>query len=177
MPGRTPQEAVAAFLEPLRDALRVLDAVTNLSVSPKRGYREGVRYTWVLNGDTGVMLGPAGTFIASMQFEIVSCDPATNEFGYPFRVSTRGYWYKLRSSAGYDEWRMHWHPEGDSPVAFPHLHLPPNLKRHLPSERITFEKAIAWCAEYGAPLTCSPGEAADRLVLAESAHRLHRSWG
>ena len=115
-----------------------------------------------------------------MEFEIVNCDPATNEYGHPFRVSTRSYHYKLhplRAARGADAWRMHWHPEGNSPVDYPHLHLPPELKRHLVSERATLEQAITWCAEYGAPLTCSKDEAADRLVLAETPHRLHRTWG
>jgi hypothetical protein len=177
MPGRTPSEAVASFLEPLREALKVLDAVTKLSVAPKGGFRTGTRYAWVLNGASGVLLGPAGNFFAGMEFEIVDCDPTTNEYGHPFRVSTRSYHYKLRSPQGSDAWRMHWHPEGNSPVEHPHLHLPPDLKRHLLSERATLEQAISWCAEYGAPLTCSRDEAADRLVLAESAHRLHRTWG
>lgn len=154
----------------------MLDAVTKISVAPKGGIRTGVRYAWVLNGADGAALGEAGTFFAGMEFEVVGCDPTTNEYGHPFRVSTRSYHYKLRSSQGTDAWRMHWHPGGNSPITFAHLHLPPDLKRHLPSERMTFEKAIAWCAQFGAPLTCSTEEANDRLVLAESAHRLHRTW-
>jgi hypothetical protein len=177
MPGRTPAEAVAAFMQPLREALRVLDAVTSLQVAPKGGFRRGVTYGWVLNGDRGADLGWAGTFFASMTFEIVDCDPDKNEFGHPFRVSTRSYHYKLRSAdGGPDLWRMHWHPEGNSPVTVAHLHLPPDLRRHLPSERMTFEKAILWCAEFGAPLSCTKQEAADRLLLTEAQHRLHRSW-
>jgi hypothetical protein len=101
----------------------------------------------------------------------------TNEFGHPYRVSTRSYHYKLRYPEGSDAWRMHWHPDGNSPVIHAHLHLTPDLKRHLPTERATLEKAISWCAQYGAPLTCSMEEAADRLVLAESPHLLHRTWG
>ena len=68
MPGRTPSEAVMSFMEPLREALRVLDAVTKLSVAPKGGFRTGVRYGWVLNGASGVALGSAGTFFATMEF-------------------------------------------------------------------------------------------------------------
>jgi len=176
MPGRTPPNTVAAFLEPLREALKVLDAVTHISVAPKGGFRRGGRSAWVLNGSRGASLGSAGTLFATMEFEIIDCDPDSNEFGYPLRVSTRSYHYKLRATDGPDHWRMHWHPEGNSPVTWAHLHLPPNYKRHLASERMTFEKAISWCAEFGAPLTCTPTEAADRLLLTEAPHRLHRSW-
>lgn len=177
MPGRTAAEAVAAFLEPLREALKVLDAVTQLSVAPKGGYRKGVRYSWVLNGSRGADLGPAGILTASMEFEIIDCDPSTNEFGHPLRVSSRSYHYKLRAPDGTDRWRMHWHPEGKSPITWAHLHMPPDDKLHLASDRMTFEKAIMWCAQFGAPLTCTLGEAADRVLLIEAPHRLNRTWG
>jgi hypothetical protein len=165
-----------AFLEPLRQALRVLDAVANLSTRPKGGYSRGVRYSWVLNDGRGAKVGPAGTFTASMQFEIVECDPDSNEFGHPWRVSTREYIYRLRSPDGQDAWRMHWHPEGNSPITWAHLHLPPDFGRHLACDRMTLEQAILWCAEYGAPLTCSRQEAENRLLLIEAPHRLHRTW-
>ena len=67
MPGRTPQAAVEAFLSPLRDALKILDGVAKISVSPKGGYRKGVRYSWVLNGAKGMDLGDAGRFITDRQ--------------------------------------------------------------------------------------------------------------
>ncbi len=177
MPGRNPQEAVAEFLEPLREALRVLDGAANISVSPKGGYRKRVRYAWVLNGASGLPLPPAGTFFAQMEFEVIDTDPEIDELGLPLRVTTKSYHYKLRDDdAGQDHWRAHWHPSGNSPVTWPHLHLPSDFKRHLPSERFTLENAIFWCAQYDAPLTCSMAEAEDRLVLAEAPHRLHRSW-
>jgi hypothetical protein len=55
MPGRTPAEAVDAFLDPLRDALRVLDGVAKLMISPRGGFRKDVRYSWVLNGADGAL--------------------------------------------------------------------------------------------------------------------------
>jgi hypothetical protein len=81
MPGRTPAEAVDAFLDPLRDALRILDGVAKLLISPKGGFRKGVRYSWVLNGADGMDLGAVGRFIASMEFEIIDADPTKNEAG------------------------------------------------------------------------------------------------
>lgn len=58
-------------------------------------------------------------------------DPSENEFGHALRVTTRSYNYRLRSGDGHDVWRMHWHPEGLSPVTFAHLHLHPDFRRHL----------------------------------------------
>ena len=97
-------------------------------MSPKGGYRTGIQYSWVLNGADGMDLGPAGRFIASMEFEVIEADPARNEYGYPLRVTARSYHYKLRDRDGTDRWRMHWHPGGRSRVTSPHLHLPPDLK-------------------------------------------------
>jgi hypothetical protein len=37
------------------------------------GFRTGVRYAWILNGASGVLLGLAVTFFSSMEFEIVDC--------------------------------------------------------------------------------------------------------
>jgi hypothetical protein len=65
MPGRTPAEAIDAFLDPLRDALRVLNGLAKLLISPTGGFRKGVRYSWVLNGADGMDLGAVGRFINS----------------------------------------------------------------------------------------------------------------
>jgi hypothetical protein len=177
MPGRTPAKAVDAFLDPLRDALRVLDGVAKLRISPKGGFRQGVRYSWVLNGADGMDLGAVGRFIASMEFEIINADPAKNEFGHPFRVATRSYHYKLRGGDGIDQWRMHWHPEGRSRITTPHLHKPPNLKSHWPTSRLTLENAVGWCVESGAAVTSdSAMQAHEQLALIEAPHRLYRSW-
>lgn len=177
MPGRTPAQAVEAFLEPLRDALRVLGGVAKILVSPKGGFRKGERYSWILNGASGMDLGVAGRFIAEMEFEIIDTDSTKNEFGHPFRVTTRSYHYKLRGRDGVDQWRMHWHPEGRSRITTPHLHRPPDLKQHWPTGRLTLENAIGWCVESGASVTCdSTQQAQERPTLIEAPHRLYRSW-
>lgn len=177
MPGRNPQQAVDAFLQPLRDALRLLDGVAKILVSPKDGYRVGQRYSWQLNGADGVDLGAVGRFIASMEFEIIDTDPAGNEYGHPYRVTTRSYHYKLRGRDGDDQWRMHWHPDGRSRVKVPHLHRPPDLKQHWPTGRLTLENAVAWCIESGAAVVGGDRERAqNELALIEAPHRLYRSW-
>lgn len=177
MPGRTPCDAVEEFIAPLREAVRILDGVGRLMVSPKGGYRKGVRYSWVLNGADGMDLGAAGWFIASMEFEVIDADPAKNEYGHPLRVTARSYHYKLRGRDGTDQWRMHWHPAGRSRVTGPHLHLPPDLKQHRPTGRMTLENAVGWCMESGAAVTTESAEKArQEFALIEAPHRLHRSW-
>ena len=149
MPGDTPHEAVTQFLSPLRSALSVLAGRGVIAV-PRHG--KLVKYrsvSWILNSGEGMRLGEVGTL---------------------------GYNYRLELPNGKDKWRMHWHPDGLSDMHDPHLHTPPDLKVHRPCDRMTFETAIRWCLEDGAPLTCGVREAEDLLTEAEAPHRLHRSW-
>jgi hypothetical protein len=116
-----------------------------------------------------------GTFHASMRFQVIDTDPATNDLGKPLRVTTLAYNYKLEQRGG-DLWRMHWHPDGRSDTREPHLHVPPDLKVHRPCDRMTLETAIRWCIGDGAPLLCTPQEAEEQLLLSETPHKLHRTW-
>ncbi|MGH3355691.1 MAG: hypothetical protein ACRDOJ_07305 [Nocardioidaceae bacterium] len=176
MPGDNPQEAVTAFLQPLKAALGVLDGRGVIAV-PRQGLWVKYRaYSWVLNAGQGMKLGGIGTLHASMKFQVIETDPATNDFGKPLRVTTLAYNYKLEPPGGSDLWRMHWHPDGRSEVREPHLHTPPDLDVHRPCDRMTFETAIRWCIEDGAPLTCAAQEAEDQLLVAETPHKLHRTW-
>ncbi|MEV6646041.1 hypothetical protein [Amycolatopsis sp. NPDC051371] len=185
MPGHEPNEAVHEFLDPLEDAAAVLDGFSKLLVLGKKGlYRVGQIYMWSLNGEAGMPLrsndgGDIGIFRAAMHFEVIEADPA--KYGKPYRVTTRGYSYGLeekpkRGVAGNDLWRMDWHPNGRSPVDYPHLHIAPNMKAHQPTPRLTFEKAVEWCIGFDAKLCCSPQEALSTLLLSETNHRLNRTW-
>ncbi len=86
MPGRNPHEAVVSFLDPLRDALAVLDSHSQIVVHKRGGYRKEVPYAWLLNDEEGMRLRGVGRLRATMQFMIISCDPVTNEHGHRFRV-------------------------------------------------------------------------------------------
>lgn len=175
MPGRNPNEAVDNFTKPLADAINVLSDFSTILLSKRGGYRKGEEYTWVLCGPGGMALTGVGTFHAEMRFEVIDADPV--KYGAAFRVSTRGYRYKLRATGETeDEWLIHWHPKGDSPYKDPHVHIKNDLTRHLPTGRITFEKVIAWCIEYGAPIRGSKDDAINALALIEAPHLLHRSW-
>jgi len=177
MPGRTPEEAVHAFLDPFRDALGLFKGVAKLAVAP-RSMRRGGSYRWSINAEQGVELGSIGTFHASMNFQIVDSVPSEHDEEHQgrFRCSSRGYNYKLQTPRGSDLWRMHWHPDGVSTEAGPHVHLPPDLKRHLPTSRMTLEHALGWLIEFDAPLRVSMDEAKARLAELEAPHLLHRTW-
>ncbi len=133
-------------------------------------------YTWVVNAGQGMRVGDAGTFFATMQFRVIDTHPASNDASQSFRVSTLGYLYNLEGTDGTAAWRIHWHRDSVSPVTEPHLHFPPNLKLHYACERMTFEIAIRWCIEAGAPVRHSADVALQELAVTEAPHLLHRSW-
>lgn len=179
MPGRTEDDAVRAFLGPFQRGLKMLEGHAKLTIGGKKGsYRKGQHYEWSINGGAGMRLAQIGTFYASMRFEIVASNPAEHDEEHQgsFRCSTRGYNYKLSTPRGADLWRLHWHPVGVSPAKEPHIHLPPDLDRHLPTGRITFEKTIMWLIEYDAPLRSERDQALAELYEVEAAHLLHRTW-
>ena len=179
MPGRNEQQAVTSFLRPLQLALSALSGHAQITVDRKGQYRKGRIYSWELNGGAGLSWTDVGLFTASMNFEIVDADPAKHDLSSgALRVTTRGYWYTFRGIGDPrpHRWRMHWHPEGNSPVVDPHLHRPPDISEHWPTPRMSLETAIRWCLIEGAPPSCSTAEVDNKLTEAESAFRLFGSW-
>lgn len=174
MPGRNPGEAVDAFLTPIRRALAVLDAHTQVVTEPRGGWRLKQVGSWLLNSEDGASLPGLGRLQASMRFMVVECDPAKHEGAY--RVTTRSYRYQLLDLEGKSQWRMDWHPEGPGAREEPHLHRPPDMALHYATSRISFERVIRWCITAGARLTCSVEEAEARLMEIEAPFRLHQSW-
>lgn len=177
MPGRTPVEAVDAFLEPLKSAVSVLGAA-KIVTSPGGRSTPGVDHAWSLNGETGYSSG-GWHFEAAMHYRIIR--DGRPDFG-PWRVTTRGYRYRLSVPPGEDVFRMHWHPTGRSNEQRPHMHLAlapsatvgDTLKEHFPSDRQTFEQAIRWAI--GAGLAPARSDWQELLEQAERLHLQYRSW-
>lgn len=176
MPGRNPHEAVVAFLDPLREAVAVLDGHAQLVVARRGGYRKDVPYAWILNDEEGMELRGVGRLRATMQFKVIECDPSKNEQGHPLRVTTLAYNYKISDDRGQDLVRFHWHPGGNARNPHPHIHALPNLDAHVYLPRVTFENVIRFCIEMGASLTLEVDEAVTHLAETEAAHMLYRSW-
>jgi hypothetical protein len=183
VPGRTPAEAVRAFLEPLQEALACI--ATGTMNIPKGGHspRVGDAHQWIINNGLGAELLSEGgdlQLFASMHWMLIKDD----RDGYgPYRVKTLGYDYSLVQGESTELWALHWHPAGRSWERRPHLHVgdavlaagaPVSSKSHLGTGRMTFENAIRWAIEFGAmPLH---DNWADRLALAETPHMLFRTW-
>ena len=152
MPGRTPHEAVEAFLNPLRDTLScVVKAKITLS---EGGYNASGRvHGLTLNRDGAVKLkGPQQLLLrVQMHYEII---PVTDAGQDPWRVTTHAYNYEVQNSSGEGVLSYHWHPSGK--VKGPHIHLGHTQlakdvvlhnKLHLPTARLSLEGVVRHCIE------------------------------
>lgn len=185
MAGRTPADAVAAFMHPIQEAASVLGPCKVTGAGEFRSPRVGHEYSWSLNDGAGIKgrnaHGVTGVrdFYASMSWRVVPDD----RDGYgPFRVTTTRYDYSLILDDG-EVWAFHWHPEGRSDVVYPHVHFgspvlastsPITSKAHPPTGRMTLEQTIRWVLESGG--TSPFHDWPERLALAEAPHLLYRSW-
>jgi hypothetical protein len=184
MPGRTPNEAYRAFVEPLA---RALACVATAKIQPSVGgthvfHRDHNLYLTRQGDSDYVRLRgePALDFRARMVYRLIE-DPRAG-FG-PIRVTTRAYDYSLRLATGESVVDYHWHPDGVSHEARPHLHLgsaqlqPHGVigrKHHLPTGRVTFESVIRTAVELGA--TPLHEDWQQRLEDTETPHIRYRSW-
>lgn len=178
LPGRTPAEAATAFLEPLQDAL---GCIVRGKIVPSSGGRHvaGVLHAWSLNGVDGARLSSGHVLKAGMQYEIIK-----DERGEPWRVTTRGYMYSVENEHGQELLSAHWHPDTSGPHKRPHLHFPGRLegtelgflgREPINTGRVTFEEVVRFAVRnLGADAMHEDWEA--RLLLAETPHKLYRSW-
>jgi hypothetical protein len=182
VPGRTPHEAVDAFLDPLKIALSCVTRGKLLLTQGAYG-DVGETHQWQLNGDEGAVLGGI-RLRAGMHFEVL--DRGASQRDERFKVSTRGYLYGIElSGEGREElMSFHWHPNGSSPFRDPHYHfgeaaISPSgvflARAHIASPRVSFEQVIRTLIEEAevAPL-CD--DWSDRLAQTEALFDEHKSW-
>jgi hypothetical protein len=181
LPGRTPQAAVEAFLEPIRE---VLSCVASAKITLSRDGRAmtGKVHALTVNDDQPVKLKcrPALMFRVGMQYEIVRTEDRP-ERGI-WRVSTRAYMYELQTASRELVWSYHWHPT--SAVSTPHAHLGHTQlandavlsgKAHHPTGRISLESVIRTCInEYG--VNSLKEDWAKLLDSREIDFQNYRSW-
>lgn len=142
MAGRTPAEAVRAFVSPLQEALGCFadGKVTADSFSVEKS---GVL---TLNKSAHVPLfgGALVTLNVTLRYQIVQTD---DELRGPWKVQTLDYWYDLRR-AGHSVVEYHWHPL--SGETRPHLHCTKIIKGHIPTGRVMIEDVLNLAIELGA---------------------------
>jgi len=143
VPGKRPREAVKAYLGPLQQNLSIVCKgvlrVNNYDDTDKPGVLT-LESAVALNGRSDFFLG------FTQQYTIIE-DPENG----PYRVKTTYYSYTVETEAGEEVFGYHWHPDGDSPIRFPHLHIGPavkiglvelNRKAHFPTGRVAFEDVV-----------------------------------
>lgn len=136
-------------------------------------------HVWNLNRGDGVSLSTGQVLKAAMWYEIIKDD---GERG-PWRVTTRGYMHSVEHG-GSELLGAHWHPESPGPHKEPHLHVPHDVvnktgyflaREPLHTGRFTFEGIVRMAINnFGAEPLCEDWD--NRLLLAETPHKLYRSW-
>ncbi len=153
MPGKTPSQAVDAFLRPLD---RAISCVSRIPLHAD-GRSAGKTHMLTWNNDRPVLLKARHGQIRlelRMGYEIV---PAAGERG-PWKVATRVCTYSVHASDGADLLTYHWHPATVREHR-PHAHvgsavLRPDAaitrKTHLPTGRTAIETVLRMCIkEFG----------------------------
>ena len=181
MPGRTPREAVDAFLDPLKDILSCV-AKAKITLSRDGWGGTGKIHGLTVNNDrpVGLKCQPVLLLRISMNYEIVRTERDKDRGAW--RVSTRAYAYELQNASGELVWSYHWHPT--STVKTPHAHLGHtqlaedavlSYKAHHPTGRVSLESVLRACiADYGAMPQRADWE--KTLELREGDFETWRSW-
>jgi hypothetical protein len=143
VPGRTPREAVKGYIESLQKNV----AIVSRGVLRVNNYDRLNEVSVLTLPDPAPLNGRPDLYLSfRQQYKLVK-DPATG----PFRVTTLYYSYAIETQGAQEIVGYHWHPDGISPVKFPHLHLGPaarigleelNRKAHFPTGRIAFEDVV-----------------------------------
>jgi hypothetical protein len=176
MPGRTPQDALRAYTDPLQRAVSCLPGSGKILLGAARVKKVGDEGAWLLNGDEGLHVPQLGILRARQHFRLVDTDvPRFGSDVGKFRVTTLSYLYSLRLEKSDHEIRWHWHPSGSSQERRPHMHLSFVGEAHLPCARHTFEDVVESCIEISGG-NASSDDWRDRLDESRSLHTEHRSW-
>jgi hypothetical protein len=183
VPGRTAHEAVENYLDPIRQAVRLLVPTAHLVGGPNFHNRKvNESGYWRLGEENGLLLaskdGRVRRFHAEQAYRIIESEPQYQEAG-KFRVTTLEYAYELVVD-NTRIWKMHWHPEGRSDEWRAHYHLSCGevYGEHLPSGRHTIEDAVEWCIQFGATAAVDDEDQWREMLSASKAkHEQHRAWG
>lgn len=181
MPGRTPREAVDAFVEPLKDIVSCV-ARAKINLSHGGWGVVGKIHALTVNRDQPITLKcrPVLLLKIGMLYEIIRTEDRPERGAW--RISTRGYMYEVQTASGELVWSYHWHPTGK--VGSPHAHVGHtqlaadavlSYKAHHPTGRISLESVIrTLVAEYDVAAMRDDWEAI--LALRENDFQIYRTW-
>jgi hypothetical protein len=90
---------------------------------------------------------PRFTFSMGQRFSLRHVPDDTDRG--PWKVRTEAYQYTLHDADGRELWAYHYHPQGLSPITWPHFHMyaatgvrEDLAKGHYPTNRVAFEEVL-----------------------------------
>jgi hypothetical protein len=144
--GRNPYQAVQDFRSSLQRAISCVTPSV-IAVRSATGYGVGSEHALTLGVPEAVKLPGAGISLSVRAYaRVVERDDGAA----PWRVDLASYFHTLRDAQGREVIAYHWHPEGRSPIDFPHLHLGAGSvvgreelqKAHIPTGRVELEDVL-----------------------------------
>lgn len=144
MAGKSPPQAVRAFLEPLQLALSCVTRA--VVVASAFSVDDPIGVITVGRGERVALRSRDRFSLSAMvKYRIIA---AGAERG-PWKVSTVAYYYAIHDRKGREILAYHWHPAETRGVQYPHLHLGAGSEAiqtlssaHLPTGRIALEQVL-----------------------------------
>jgi len=142
--GRTPHEALHAFIDPLQRALSCMTRAVLVYRPPWPGHVQALGVSEEPIQLRHTAGGQAPSLYVEQQYDLVE---VPGERG-PWKVSTLAYRYRIDSAAGDELALWHWHPKDrqDRPHRYPHPHLHAQVEQlaglHLPTGRVSLESIL-----------------------------------
>lgn len=183
MPGRTQQEALDAFKDPIQQAVSCLGQAKVLLSTPAQD--ETAARALTLNHSGYMSLRQVNRpnprvidFHMTINFHLAKQPELEN-----WKVQTDAYRYRLVVDAS-ESLLFHWHPEGRSSFDRPHLHVGNRElakhallsgKAHVPTARVSLEEVVNFLIQdLGVPPATKDWES--RLLSSAEIFRRYRSW-
>lgn len=143
MPGRSPDEAVDRYMEGLQQAL---SCVTKAVLRASGRDPSDQPHALALNDDFPARIpGCASHYVCVQQkYRIIKASGPSGRW----KVCTAAYHYQLRDDQKNEILAYHWHPDGATLMAEPHLHLKRAKQKigraklgeiHIPTGRVVLE--------------------------------------
>lgn len=180
MGGRKPNEAVEGFLGSVQ---KTVSCVTRSVLRPsKNGYKPTEEPHILTFSDDPVSLRHEEDFAMSIRHDYRIVRGEGTLYGR-WKVKTVGYYYELLKQPNEEVISYHWHPESNSPLRTPHMHIGSGsgvtvvgmLKPHYPTPRMALEDFVLMLIkEFGVRYEREDWESV--LSRSRAAYEAERAW-
>lgn len=142
----------------------------------------GPTYHLLSNAGEAISVGGPGRLSLRVRLKYSVIKDETLDPG-PYKISTIAYSYTASDASGAGVLDFHWHPDAQSHVKQPHLHIGTTQlsdaavlsnKNHIATGRVALESVIRQLiTDHGVEPRCDDWN--ERLLLSESVFRLYRT--